>query len=175
LPERFNAEISRGLDRIALIERQIKELEEERDALVQSTSESSIPAARLFAIKGIGPEFATVLSLECFFRRFDNRRQLAAYAGLVPTPWQSGQVDHSQGISKAGNPRLRTAMVELAWLWLRYQPGSALAAWFRQRVRAQRGRARRIAIVALARKLLVALWRYITAGVVPEGAVLKEV
>jgi transposase len=175
LPERFNAEISRGLDRIALIERQIKELEEERDALVQSTSESSIPAARLFAIKGIGPEFATVLSLECFFRRFDNRRQLAAYAGLVPTPWQSGQVDHSQGISKAGNPRLRTAMVELAWLWLRYQPGSALAAWFRQRVRAQRGRARRIAIVALARKLLVALWRYITAGVGPEGAVLKEV
>jgi transposase len=174
LPERFKAEISRALERIELVERQLKELEAERNALVEPTSESSIPGARLLAIRGIGPEFAAVLSLECFFRHFDNRRQLAAYAGLAPSPWQSGRVDHMQGVSKAGNTRLRTAMVELAWLWLRYQPGSALAAWFRQRVKAQRGRIRRISIVALARKLLVALWRYLTDGLLPEGAVLKE-
>ena len=99
---------------------------------------------------------------------------------LSPPPSRSGTpyistVDRTLGISKAGNGRLRTAMVELTWLWLRYQPGSALAAWFRQRVRGERGRPRRIAIVALARKLLVALWRYVTVGVIPEGAVLKEV
>ena len=175
LPQRFRAEIMRALDRIELVERQIAELEAERKALIQATSEPGLSAACLLALRGIGPESAAVLSLECFFRHFDNRRQLAAYAGLAPSPWQSGHVDRTQGISKAGNGRLRTAMVELAWLWLRYQPGSALAAWFRQRVRAERGRPRRIAIVALARKLLVALWRYVTAGVIPEGAVLKEV
>lgn len=174
LPERFKAEISRALERIELVERQLKELEAERNALVEPTSESSIPGARLLVVRGIGPEFAAVLSFECFFRHFDNRRQLAAYAGLAPSPWQSGHVDHIQGVSKAGNARLRTAMVELAWLWLRYQPGSALAAWFRQRVKTQRGRIRRITIVALARKLLVALWRYLTDGLLPEGAVLKE-
>ncbi|MGH7122419.1 MAG: IS110 family transposase [Acetobacteraceae bacterium] len=174
LPQRFRAEIARALDRIELVERQIAELEAERNALVHATSGPCLPAARLLALRGIGPESAAVLSLECFFRHFDNRRQLAAYAGLAPSPWQSGRVEHTQGISKAGNGRLRTAMVELAWLWLRYQPASALAAWFRQRVRAERGRPRRIAIVALARKLLVALWRYVTAGQVPEGAVLKE-
>jgi transposase len=177
LPQRFQAEIARALDRIELVERQIAELEAERKALVQPASgpSSSLIAARLLALRGIGPEFAAVLSLECFFRHFDNRRQLAAYAGLAPSPWQSGQVDRTQGVSKAGNSRLRTAMVELAWLWVRYQPGSALTAWFQQRVRAERGRPRRIAIVALARKLLVALWRYVTEGLVPEGAVLKEV
>lgn len=175
LPPRFKAEIARALERIELVERQIAELEAERTALVQATSQPSYSATRLLALRGIGPEFAAVLSLECFFRHFDNRRQLAAYAGLAPSPWQSGGVERTQGISKAGNGRLRTARVELAWLWLRYQPGSALAAWFRQRVRAERGRPRRIAIVALARKLLVALWRYVTSGVVPEGTVLKEV
>lgn len=175
LPQRFKAEIARALDRIELVERQIEELEAERKAVIQSTSGPNLPAARLLALRGIGPEFAAVLSLECFFRHFDNRRQLASYAGLAPSPWQSGQVDRTQGVSKAGNSRLRTAMVELAWLWVRYQPGSALAVWFRQRVRTERGRPRRIAIVALARKLLVALWRYITEGLVPEGAVLKEV
>lgn len=176
LPQRFGAEIARALDRIELVERQIEELEAERKALVQSASgsSSSLTAARLMTLRGIGPEFAAVLALECFFRHFDNRRQLAAYAGLAPSPWQSGQVDRTQGVSKAGNGRLRTTMVELAWLWVRYQPGSALAVWLRQRVRAERGRARRIAIVALARKLLVALWRYVTDGQVPEGAVLKE-
>jgi transposase len=92
---------------------------------------------------------------------------------LCPRPWKSGQIDHEQGISKAGNPRLRRTMIELAWQWLRHQPSSALSCWFRTRVGSERGRVRRISIVAVARKLLVALWRYVTQGEVPEGAVLK--
>jgi len=106
------------------------------------------------------------------FRHFDNRRQVAAYAGLAPTPWQSGAVDHEQGVSKSGNPRLRTTMLQLAWLWLRHQPSSALSQWFHQRV-GDNGRIRKVMITALARKLLVALWKYVTAGVVIEGATMK--
>ena len=98
---------------------------------------------------------------------------MAAYAGLAPSPWQSGGTDREQGISKAGNRRLRHTMIELAWFWLRHQPGSALSQWFNGRAGGGKGRIRRIAIVALARKLLVALWRYVTQGVVPEGSVLK--
>ncbi len=98
---------------------------------------------------------------------------MAAYAGLAPTPWRSGTVDQEQGISKAGNPRLRSTMIELAWLWQRHQPGSALSRWFHARVGTERGRIRRISIVALARKLLVAVWRYVTQGEIPEGAVVK--
>ena len=153
--------------------RQIAAIEAERDALVKSDSTDEAPAALLMKLKGIGPEFAAVLWLEGLFRRFANRRQLAAYAGLVPSPWQSGSVNRDQGISKSGNPRLRTIMVELAWLWLRYQPASALSCWFRERVGSERGRIRRITIVALARKLLVALWRYTTHGELPNGAELK--
>jgi len=92
----------------------------------------------------------------------------------VPTPWRSGTIDREQGISKAGNRRLRHIMIELAWLWVRHQPDSALSRWFRARVGTERGRIRRVAIVALARKLLIALWRYVTHGEVPEGAVLKR-
>ena len=114
-----------------------------------------------------------MLWLEGLFRQFRNRRQLAAYAGLAPSPWQSGTVKGEQGISKSGNPRLRTTAIELAWLWLRHQPETALNRWFRERVRTDRGRVRRVSIVALARKLLVALWRFVTDGAVPEGAQLK--
>jgi transposase len=131
------------------------------------------PAALLMRLKGIGPEFAAVLWLEALFRSFGNRRQIAAYAGLAPVPWQSGGIDRDQGIAQAGNPRLRKTMIQLAWLWIRHQPGSAISRWFAERVGTARGRVRRIAIVAVARKLLVALWRYVTQGVVPEGAVLK--
>jgi transposase len=123
----------------------------------------------LLGLRGIGPQFANVLWTEGFCRRFANRRQIAAYAGLAATPWRSGAIVHEQGVSKAGNPRLRTTMIQLAWLWLRHQPQSALARWFK--VQSQRGR--KSAIVALARKLLVALWKYVTQGVVIEGAVLK--
>ena len=131
------------------------------------------PAALLMKLKGIGPEFAAVLWLEALFRSFGNRRQIAAYAGLAPVPWQSGGIDRDQGIARAGNPRLRKTMIQIAWLWIRHQPGSAISQWFARRVGTARGRVRRIAIVAVARKLLVALWRYVTQGVIPEGAVLK--
>jgi transposase len=168
----LKAAIIRELDRIDLVLRQIAAVEAERDALVQSDVIcAEAPAALLMKLKGIGPEFAAVLWLEGLLRSFANRRQLAAYAGLAPSPWRSGSVDREQGISKSGNPRLRTTMVEIAWL--RYQPDSALSRWFRERVGSERGRIRRITIVALARKLLVALWRYTTLGELPEGAVLK--
>jgi transposase len=98
---------------------------------------------------------------------------VAAYAGLAPTPWKSGSIDREQGVSKAGNPRLRTIMIQLAWLWLRHQPHSALSQWFKDRVRASGSRQRKTTIVALARKLLVALWKYVASGVVIEGAVMK--
>ena len=174
LGPRLKAEIIRELERLDLVLRQIATVEAERDALVQSdVIHAEAPAAMLMKLRGIGPEFAAVLWLEGLFRQFANRRQLAAYAGLAPSPWKSGRVDREQGISKSGNPRLRTTMVELAWLWLRYQPDSALSHWFRERVRSERGRIRRITIVALARKLLVALWRYTTLGELPTGAALK--
>ena len=112
---------------------------------------------------------------EGLFRHFDNRRQVASYAGLAPTPWQSGSVDREQGVSKAGNPRLRTTMVQVAWLWLRHQPHSALARWFHERVEHNGGRHRKSTIVALARKLLIALWKYVSAGVVIEGATMKGI
>jgi transposase len=176
LPERLKAEIRRELERIDLLCSQIAAVERERDALIEATSEAAgpgTPAAALARFKGIGGELGALLWLEALFRRFDNRRQIAAYAGLAPSPWQSGGTEREQGISKSGNRRLRHAMVELAWFWLRHQPDSALSAWFRERVGPGRGRVRRIAIVALARKLLVALWRYTTQGVVPQGAAFK--
>ena len=109
------------------------------------------------------------------WRAFRNQRQVAACAGLTPTPYSSGDREREQGISKAGNRRVRTLMIELSWLWLRYQPGSALSQWFQRRFAGGGKRMRRIGIVALARKLLIALWRYVTDGVIPEGAVLKAV
>jgi transposase len=175
LPERLKAEICREIERLELLCAQIAAVERERDALVAETAQADPQpvAAPLARLRGIGTELAALLWLEALFRRFDNRRQIAAYAGLAPSPWQSGSIDREQGIAKSGNRRLRHAMIELAWFWLRHQPGSALSQWFQQRVGQSRGRVRRIAIVALARKLLVALWRYVTHGIVPDGAVLK--
>ena len=172
LPKHIRAQISRELDRLELLLEQIKAVEAERDALL-AAPQVAAPAAMLLDIKGVGPEFAAILWSEGLFRHFDNRRQVAAYAGLAPTPWQSGSVDREQGVSKAGNPRLRTTLIQLAWLWLRHQPQSALALWFKERVSRNGGRLKKTTIVALARKLLVALWKYVTAGVVIEGAVIK--
>ena len=165
-------QIDRELDRLELIIEQIKAVEDERASLIVAQADN-MPAAMLLNLKGIGPEFAAILYSEGLFRHFDNRRQLAAYAGLAPTPWQSGSIRHEQGVSKAGNVRLRTTMVELSWLWIRYQPGSALTRWFQERVQHNGGRLKKPTIVALARKLLIALWKYATAGVVIEGAVMK--
>ncbi|MBI3678260.1 MAG: IS110 family transposase [Proteobacteria bacterium] len=169
MPARLKSEIERMLERLEILMTQIKKLEAERAEQVAQNQ----TAALLLRLKGIGPEFAATLWLEGFYRDFANRRQLAAYAGLAPTPWQSGSLRREQGISKAGNPRLRRTMIELAWLWLRHQPQSQFSRWFVERVGQARGRVRRIAIVALARKLVVALWHYVGEGLVPEGAQLK--
>jgi transposase len=175
LPARLRAELEREIARLEQCLAQITQVESERDALmaeVASCDPDAAPAT-LLRLRGIGPELASLLWLEGLFRHFGNRRQLAAYAGLTPSPWQSGGTEREQGIAKSGNPRLRRAMIELAWFWIRHQPGSALSRWFVERVGTARGRVRRISIVALARKLLVALWRYVGNGIVPEGAVLK--
>jgi transposase len=189
LPARLKAQISRELDRLELVMEQVKACEQERDGLFTAVfpaamadrgvepGEATPPApsvpAMLLALKGIGPETASVLWLEGLSRSFDNRRQVAAYAGLAPSHWQSGKIDHDQGVSKAGNPRLRTSLVQLAWLWVRHQPDSALTIWFKTRVAQNGGRQKKTTIVALARKLLVALWKYVNAGVVIDGAIVQ--
>jgi len=175
LPPHLKTQILRELDRLELTLAQIKAVEAERDAaLAEEPQHRGMPATAkmLLGIKGIGPEFAALLWSEGLFRHFDNRRQVAAYAGLAPTPWQSGAVSREQGVSRAGNPRLRTTMIQLAWLWLGHQPQSALTRWFRERVERNGGRLRQTAIVALARKLLVALWKYVSSGVMIEGAAM---
>jgi transposase len=172
LPSHLKAQISRELDRLELLLVQIEAVEAEQDALLAEGKQpaTSDPATMLLALKGVGANFAAVLWSEAFYRQFANRRQVAAYAGLAATPWRSGCIEREQGVSKAGNPRLRTTMIQLAWLWVRHQPQSALTIWFK--AHSQRGRKR--TIVALARKLLVALWKYVTQGVVIEGAVMKS-
>jgi transposase len=168
LPQYVKAQISRELDRLELVLEQIKVVEKERDGVLLSP-------APVMAVN-TGPDGATKLWSEGLSRHFSNRRQVAAYAGLAPTPWQSGGIAHEQGVSKAGNPRLRTTMVQIAWLWLRHQPQSALARWYFARVDVGATKARKkVAITALARKLLVALWKYVTAGELIEGAIMKPV
>jgi transposase len=174
LPAHLKAQIGRELDRLELLLQQLKAVEAERDALLRPEGDAApAPVAALAGLRGIGPEFAAVLWFECLFRSFGNRRQVAAYAGLAPTPWQSGSVRHEQGVSRAGNPRLRTTMIQLAWLWLQHQPRSGLSLWFKERVTRASGRGKKTAIVALARKLLVALWKFVDSGVVIEGAVMR--
>jgi len=170
LPTHLKRQIERELDRLELTIAQIKRVESERDALL---SAEAAPGSKLARLRGMGPEFSAVLGGEAFYRHFDNRRQLAAYAGLAASPWKSGSIDREKGVSKAGNPRLRATLVQLAWLWLRHQPTSALSLWFHQRVQLNAGRVRRVMIVALARKLLIALWRFETQGELPAGALLK--
>lgn len=143
LPQHLNAAIGRALDRLELILEQVKKVEATRSELVTAVPEGShvqARAAMLMRLKGVGPDFAEVLWSEGLFRHFDNRRQLASYAGLTPTPWQSGSISREQGVSKAGNPRLRTIMVQLSWFWLLHQPKSALTRWFQERVRRRSSR-----------------------------------
>ena len=174
LPLYLKAQIGRELDRLELLLEQLKAVEAERNAVLEPTNDAApIAVQALAGLRGIGPEFTAMLWSECLFRSFRNRRQLAAYAGLAPTPWQSGSVQHEQGVSKSGNPRLRSTMIQLAWLWLRHQPTSELSLWFRERVKRNAGRGKKTAIVALARKLLVALWKFSSSGVLIEGAMMK--
>ncbi|HZD46762.1 MAG TPA: IS110 family transposase [Acidobacteriaceae bacterium] len=175
IPPNALAKIERLLARLELILTQIGELERDRDAVAETTAPDAAGKMiqQLCRLRGIGVQSATVLVREAFVRRFANGKALGSYAGLTATPYSSGGVEREQGIGKAGNRRLRTVMVELAWLWHRYQPGAAHVAWFRERAGSTGRRIRKVMVVALARKLLIALWRFAVDGVVPQGAIMK--
>lgn len=175
LPPQARAKIGRMLDRLELVMAQISVLDRQRDAVVEkvATDEAERMIQQLVRLRGIGVQSATLLVREAFVRPFANGKALGAYAGLSPTPYSSGGTEREQGIGRAGNARLRTVLVELAWIWQRYQPHSAVVAWFHDRLGGGARRIRKIMVVALARKLLIALWRFATQGVVPEGAILK--
>lgn len=175
LPPHAGARILRMLDRLELVCGQIAELEGQRDAVLEEKAPDKAEEMirQLAGLRGIGVQSATVLVREAFVREFANGKALGSYAGLTPTPFSSGGTEREQGIGKAGNRRVRTVMVELAWLWQRYQPGSAQVIWFRERVGGTGRRMRKVMVVAMARRLLIALWRFATQGVVPEGAVMK--
>lgn len=174
VPPHLLAEARREHARLMLVREQLAALEQ-----AQATQACAVPAPMaerqdlLQRLKALGPAFTGTLVSELFYKDFRNRREVASYSGLAPSPWRSGGIDREQGISKAGNRRARQKAIELAWLWLRHQPDSALSRWFRARMANAGKRAKRIAIVALARKLIVALWRYLTTGLVPEGATMK--
>ena len=158
--------------RLALVKQQIKELEAARRQALEAGKQPLV--AQLAKLRAIGTKGAWVLVKELFgWRRFANRRELAGFLGLAPTPYHSGASQVEQGISKAGNKRARALLVELAWGWLRLQPESALTQWFNRRFAVGGTRMRRVGIVALARRLAIALWRYLQHGEIPAGAVLK--
>jgi len=186
LPAHMKVQILRELGRLELVLEQLAQVEAERDALLAPAELAapapassgdrprSAPGASLIQLKGIAQERAAVLGGECLWRSFDNRRQVGAYAGLPGSPFKSGAIDQEQGLSKTGNARLRHTMIELAWSWLQHQPASELSLWFHRRVGQHPDRRRKkIMIAALARKLLIALWRFEAQGVVPKGAVFK--
>jgi transposase len=175
LPPRLRDEICREHERLVLVHKQIKALEAENTAAHRTPAKGSVEAkaVQLAQLKAVGPQIAQILANEVFYRDFKNRRQVGSCVGLTDTPYDSGASRRQQGISKAGNHRARTTAVELAWLWLRHQPDSELSRWFRARVGNLKGRIRKIAIVALARKLMVALWRYLETGLVPTGAAMR--
>jgi transposase len=175
LPEHAKAKIVRSIDRLELVMAQIAALEDQRDAVLEQDAPGMAQRMiqALVLLRAIGAQTATVLVYEAFVRHFSSGKALGSYAGLTGTPFNSGGAEREQGISKAGNQRLRATMGEVAWLWVRYQPESALSKWFRERLAGAKGRMKKILIIAMARKLLIALWRYATHGVIPEGAVLK--
>lgn len=176
LPPDLRAEIEREWARHQLVDAQIRTLEQQQRERLKATAGDAAASQieHLMALRSVGPQSAWVLVMEFFaWRTFRNRRELAALAGLAPTPYQSGEEAREQGISKAGNRRVRRILIELVWQWLRYQPFSALSRWFETRFGRGSSRNRRVGIVALARKLLVALWRYLNDGALPEGAILR--
>jgi transposase len=173
LPAQLYAEIRREAERLQLVEAQLRALGAQRKAELAAQADRQILG--LAQLRAIGPDSAWVLVRELFgWRKFSNRREVGSAAGLTGCPWASGELQREQGISKAGNRRVRWLMIELAWAWRRYQPESALTQWFETRFGAGGARTRRVGIVALARRLLIALWRYLEDGVIPEGAQLKR-
>jgi len=183
LGRRLEEEIVRELQRLALVMGQLAQVEAERDRVIREaksrldepTADCHRDGAMLVALnrlKGIGTNDASILVREAFWRDFRNRRELGGWSGLAPAPWASGSVVRDQGITKAGPPLLRAQMIQITWRWLFWQPDSRLSQWFKERTAGATGRMRRIMVVALARKLFVALWRYATTGLVPEGAIV---
>ena len=174
LPPRLLRELEREYQRLELIKAQLKEIEEERKAVLEKPSRLTQCVATLMQLRGIGPQAAWLFGEEFFgWRDFDNRRQVGSAAGLVSMPFNSGNGERDQGISKAGNKRVRTMAVQLAWGWLRWQPDTAISKWFRAKFEMTK-RSKRVGIVALARKLLIALWRLLKTGEVPTGAVMTS-
>ncbi len=181
----MKAQIGRELDRLELLLDQIAAVEAGRDAMLarqaeaetaqseQSVRDAPARVQKLMELNGLGAETVAKLETEAFYRSFDNRRQLAAFVGLAGTPWKSGSIDREQGVSM-GKHRLRETMIQLAWMWPLHQPSSALTRWYLERTKGASKIQRKKMVVALARKLLVALWRYVDAGVLIEGAVLKR-
>ena len=184
LGPRLKDEIRREIARLRVVIDQLKTVSAERDAIARvrkvdasradqdKTDADATMIVALARIKGVGPNDASVLVREAFWRRFNNRRELAAWSGLAPTPWASGTISRDQGIAKTGPAIFRSHMLQIAWRWLHHQPQSRLSRWFNERTNGGTGQLRRVMIVALARKLLVALWRYATTGLVPTGAVV---
>jgi transposase len=165
------AELERESARLKLVKQQKREIQAAQGELLKSAR--GLQILRLARLAGIGVKSAWTLFYEFFWRRFNNRREVGSCAGLTGTPYQSGDSQREQGISKAGNKRVRWLMIELAWSWLRYQPQSELSVWYGRRFAHGGKRLRRIGIVALARRLLIAIWRYLEQGVIPAGARLK--
>ena len=176
LPEPLIDRLAFEWERLQLIQAQRKRLEaQRREQLNRRATESTRKAAQLMELRGVGIESAWVLAMEVFgWREFPNRRQLAASAGLTPTPFQSGNMARDQGISKAGNRRVRALLIELAWMWVRYQPDSVHTRWFQRRFGHGSARQRRIGIVALARRILIEMWRFLRTGAVSEGTMLAS-
>lgn len=176
LPQELHKRLLRELERWQLLDSQIKKLEGERRQRMRCDETPHVDKVRvLLDLWGIGLNGAWLLVYELFaWRRFDNRKQVGACVGLTPTPYQSGDSHREQGIGKAGNRRLRRLLVELAWCWLRWQPDSELSRWYWRRFGNGNGRSRKVGIVALARKLLIALWKYVEHGELPAGARLSS-
>ena len=180
LPAELCAQLKRDQERLHLISSQLKFIEQQRrERVANPDSKLYEQAAQLLKLKGVGAVSSCLLASELFaWRNFRNRRQVGGCVGLTGSPYDSGKSRREQGISKAGNAMVRTSCVELAWCWIRYQPGSKITQWFVDYVGKGDGgkgtrRLRRVAIVAVARKLLVALWKYLDRGEVPEGAVFS--
>jgi|SRR5579872_6926264 len=172
----LRAEISREFERLHLVLSQIKALEgERRQTLLDPASvfPDKSKVATLTKLAGVGELSATLLVAEVFHRTFKNRRHLASYLGLAPTPYSSGDTQRDQGISKAGNKPARTLLVEIAWTWMRHQPTSVLTTWYRQRFAESGARNRKIGIIAMARKLAIALWHFVEQGIIPPGAIMN--
>jgi len=175
LPERLKPRLQREYQRLQLVQKHIKELERERVEALRHSEEESVETVRnLLRLNGIGLNASWLFGMEFFsWRKFNNRKEVGALSGLVPMPHQSGCSYREQGISKAGNRHIRAMAIEIAWGWLRYQPESELTKWYEKKFGHGSKRIRKIGIVALARKLMIELWRYLETGAIPEGAVLK--